>query len=194
MSNLLALLAVAAVIAAAISTMDVAFSRWGSLEWDSREPVIKLEEGPPAPELAGINAWINSQPLEIGDLKGKVVLVDFWTYGCPSCIRALPYLKSWHATYADDGLVVLGVHTPEFSYERKPENVAEAVKVYGIGWPVALDNDYVTWKAYGNYHWPTQYLVDKDGIIRYTHFGEGAYEEIESKLQELLSETGADLS
>ena len=153
-----------------------------------------VAEGPVAPEVEGIKAWINSQPLKIGDLRGKVVLVDFWTYTCVNCIRTFPYLKIWHSEYADDGLVILGVHTPEFSFEEKLENVRGAVKDNGIGWAVALDNDYDTWRAYKNRFWPAKYLIDQDGIIRYTHFGEGAYAETELKIRELLEETGADPS
>ena len=158
----------------------------------TREP--KIAEGPLAPELTGVTAWINSQPLKISDLRGKVTLVDFWTYTCVNCIRTFPYLKVWHAKYADDGLVILGVHTPEFTFERKLENVRQAVKKHGIGWAVALDNDYATWGAYENRYWPAKYLIDKDGVIRYTHFGEGAYTGTESKIRELLEEAGADLT
>ena len=157
-------------------------------------PKPKIAKGPLAPEVVGIKAWINSHPLKIGDLKGKVVLVDFWTYTCVNCIRTFPYLKVWHAKYADDGLVILGVHSPEFTFEEKLENVRQAVKSNGIGWAVALDNDHATWKAYENYAWPAKYLIDKDGIIRYKHFGEGAYSETELKIRELLEEAGADLA
>ena len=154
----------------------------------------KVAEGPKAPELQGITAWINSQPFMISDLRGRVVLVDFWTYTCVNCIRTFPYLKIWHSKYADDGLTILGVHSPEFNFEKKLENVHQAVKEHSIGWPVALDNDFATWKAYENRYWPAKYLIDKDGITRYTHFGEGRYAETESKIRELLEEAGADLS
>ena len=150
--------------------------------------------GPLAAELVGINAWINSQPLTLSKLSGKVVLVDFWTYTCVNCIRTLPYLKLWQAKYADDGLVIIGVHSPEFKFEEKLDNVVAAVKENGIGWAVAQDNDFATWKAYNNRYWPAKYLVDKDGVLRYKHFGEGAYAETESKIRELLEEAGADLS
>ena len=183
-----------AIVVGAIFLLDIAFGRWGSSGQIIEEPVVALDEPSQAPELAGITAWINSQPLELGDLRGKVVLVDFWTYGCANCVRTFPHLSSLHANYADDGLVILGVHTPEYKFEKKIENVREAVKVHGLRWPVALDNDYATWKAYGNHYWPAQYLIDKDGLIRYTHVGEGAYVEIESKLRDLLAEAGAELS
>ena len=154
----------------------------------------KVADGPQAPEVIGINAWINSQPVKISDLLGKVVLVDFWTYTCVNCIRTLPYLKVWHSKYADDGLVILGVHTPEFKFEEELENVRQAVKDNGIGWTVGLDNGYETWRSYKNRYWPAKYLIDKDGIVRYTHFGEGAYEITEMKIRELLEEAGSDLS
>ena len=162
----------------------------------SPAPGTKTEvaDGPRAAEIVGINAWINSQPVKISDLSGKVVLVDFWTYTCVNCIRTFPYLKVWNAKYADDGLVILGVHTPEFKFEEKLENVRQAVKDNGIGWTVGLDNDYKTWRAYNNRYWPAKYLIDKDGIVRYTHFGEGAYKITEKKIRELLEEAGADLS
>ena len=150
--------------------------------------------GEPAGEIAGIVAWINSEPLTISELRGKVVLIDFWTYTCVNCIRTLPYLKLWHAKYADDGLVILGVHTPEFDIEKKLENVQRAVEDYGVGWAVAMDNDYTTWNVYENRYWPAKYLIDKDGIIRYKHFGEGRYAETESEIRTLLEEAGADLS
>ena len=161
---------------------------------DTPTPEPEVADGPAAEELVGIKAWINSQPLKIKDLRGKVVLVDFWTYTCVNCIRTFPFVKLWHAKYADDGLVILGVHTPEFAFEKKLENVRQAVGDNGIGWAVALDNDYATWRAYENQYWPAKYLIDQDGIIRYTHFGEGAYTETELKIRELLEESGADLS
>lgn len=141
-----------------------------------------------AAELRGINSWINSQPLKIEDLKGKVVLVDFWTYSCINCIRTLPYLNDWHQRYADQGLVIIGVHTPEFEFEKDYNNVKAAVDKYEIKYAVAMDNDYATWRAYKNNFWPRKYLIDKEGNIRYDHIGEGAYEETEKVIQELLGE------
>ena len=157
-------------------------------------PEPRVGIGHPAPELAGIHAWLNSQPLKIGDLRGKVVLVDFWTYTCVNCIRTFPYLREWHAKYADHGLVILGVHTPEFDFEKKLENVDEATKEHDIAWPVALDNDYITWRSFENRYWPAKYLIDKDGILQYTHFGEGAYAETEAKIRSFLQQAGVDLS
>jgi thiol-disulfide isomerase/thioredoxin len=138
------------------------------------------------PAIEGIAGWINTKPLVPADLKGKVVLVDFWTYSCINCLRTLPYVKSWDATYADKGLVVIGVHTPEFDFEKDPANVQAAVTREGIRYPVALDNDYKTWTNFGNQYWPAQYLFDKDGKLRYTHFGEGNETETEAAIQQLL--------
>ncbi len=142
----------------------------GTKSEEVREP-RKPAPGPQAAEVEGIAAWINSDPLTIEELEGKVVLVDFWTYTCINCIRTFPYLKLWHSRYADDGLVILGIHTPEFEFEKDYENVVQATRDNGIIWPVAQDNDYVTWKNYGNRFWPAKYLIDQDGVVRYTHFG-----------------------
>ena len=147
-----------------------------------------------AAEITGINAWVNSEPLCLSDLRGNVVLVDFWTYTCVNCIRTFPYLRQWNARYADDGLVILGIHTPEFEFEEDRDNVLNASVDDAIVWPVALDNDYRTWRAYSNRYWPAKYLIDKDGVIRYTHFGEGAYAETEQEIRKLLEEAGADLT
>ena len=160
---------------------------------ESQEP-RKPAPGPQAAEVEGIDAWINSDPLTIEELEGKVVLVDFWTYTCINCIRTFPYLKLWHSRYADEGLVILGVHTPEFEFEKDYDNVVQATRDNGIIWPVAQDNDYVTWHNYRNRYWPAKYLIDQDGVVRYTHFGEGGYGETEKQIRLLLAEAGADLS
>jgi thiol-disulfide isomerase/thioredoxin len=144
------------------------------------------------PEFAGIEAWLNSGPLSERDLRGKVVLIDFWTYSCINCIRTLPYVTSWHDAYADDGLVVIGVHTPEFAFEREEANVRKAIERHGIRYPVALDNGYATWNAYGNRYWPAKYLFDDRGRLRYFHFGEGKYDETEANIRALLQEAGMD--
>jgi thiol-disulfide isomerase/thioredoxin len=157
-------------------------------------PVETLTPGPMAAEIQGIDAWINSEPLTIEQLRGKVVLIDFWTYTCVNCIRTFPYLKQWHSRYADDGLVIVGVHTPEFEFEKDYDNVLQAVQDHGITWPVAQDNNYVAWNNYHNRYWPAKYLIDQDGVVRYTHFGEGAYAEIEETIRKLLEEAGADLA
>jgi cytochrome c biogenesis protein CcdA/thiol-disulfide isomerase/thioredoxin len=138
------------------------------------------------PELVGINTWLNSAPLTMSELRGKVVLIDFWTYSCINCIRTLPYIKKWYDTYKDKGFVVIGVHTPEFEFEKNKNNVAAAVKRLNINYPVALDNDYKTWLAFNNMYWPAHYLVDQNGIIRSVHFGEGGYKETENEIRELL--------
>ena len=157
-------------------------------------PVPTVADGPIAPELVGTQEWINSEALKIGDLRGQVVLIDFWTYTCVNCIRTLPFLKIWHSKYADDGLVIIGVHTPEFRFEHEIDNVRQAVSDYGIGWPVVQDNDFKTWNAFSNRYWPAKYLIDKDGVIRYQHFGEGAYDETEQMIRQLLTESGVNVA
>ncbi len=145
----------------------------------------------PAPEFVGIAKWLNTDtPLTLEGLRGKVVLVDFWTYSCINCIRTLPYLVSWYEKYKDQGLVIVGVHTPEFEFEKKTSNVLEAIERHKIKYPVAQDNDYGTWQAYNNRYWPAHYLIDAEGNIRQYHFGEGAYAETEKAIQELLKEAG----
>ena len=148
-----------------------------------------------APEFVGINHWINTdKALTLADLRGKVVLVDFWTYTCINCIRTLPFVTGWYEKYKDQGFVVVGVHTPEFEFEKKTENVLEAMKQYKINYPVAQDNDYATWNAYNNRYWPAKYLIDSKGVIRWIHFGEGEYEEAEKAIQELLEERGSQVN
>ena len=146
-----------------------------------------------APELVGLKGWANSEPFTLEGQRGKVVLIDFWTYTCVNCIRTLPYLREWHDKYADRGLVILGVHAPEFEFEKVRENVLDAMETHGIDYAVAQDNDMDTWGAFRNRFWPAKYLIDKDGYIRYTHFGEGSYDETEAKIRELLMETGEDV-
>jgi len=147
-----------------------------------------------APELRDLAAWINTDPLTIESLKGKVVLVDFWTYSCINCIRTQPFLNAWQDKYANDGLVIIGVHAPEFAFEKVEKNVAKAVRDAKITYPVALDNNFSTWQAYKNRFWPAKYLIDKDGKVRYTHFGEGDYDVTESTIQALLEEAGNKIS
>lgn len=147
-----------------------------------------------APEFKGIFNWINSEPLTMEELRGQVVLIDFWTYTCVNCIRTFPFLKQWHAKYADKGLVIVGVHAPEFDFEKLTNNVVRSAGDYGLPWPIAQDNNFGTWRAYSNRFWPAKYLVDKDGTVRYTHFGEGAYVATENQIRVLLAEAGADLS
>ncbi|HME19732.1 MAG TPA: redoxin family protein, partial [Nitrososphaerales archaeon] len=152
--------------------------------------VSKLPNLGPAPGFRGIDGWINSPPLNISELRGKVVLVDFWTYSCINCIRTLPYLNAWYSKYGGNGLVIVGVHTPEFQFEKNYTNVSAAVKSFGIKYPVALDSQDATWNAYNNQYWPADYLVDKNGNIRDTHIGEGGYNTTETLIQELLKDAG----
>jgi cytochrome c biogenesis protein CcdA/thiol-disulfide isomerase/thioredoxin len=146
-----------------------------------------------APELVGLQDWVNSDPIQLKDQKGKVVLLDFWTYSCINCIRNNPYIEKWYETYKDKGFVVIGAHAPEFAFEKNPENVRKAIKDQKITYPVALDNDFSTWNAYNNRSWPSSYLIDKDGKVRRVHEGEGQYAESEQAIRELLQEAGAQL-
>ena len=157
-------------------------------------PTGSLGVGSKAPDFQGMANWINSRPLTMEELRGRVVLVDFWTYTCVNCIRTMPYLKDWHAKYASQGLVIVGVHSPEFEFEKLTENVTENARDFGLEYPIAQDNDFQTWRAYRNRFWPAKYLMDEEGIIRYTHFGEGAYDQTERRIRRLLEEAGADLS
>ena len=141
----------------------------------------------PAPEFTGIERWFNSPPLTMAGLKGKVVLVEFWTYECINCLHVMPHVKQWHQRYHDQGLVVVGVHTPEYDEERVAANVKAAIERFGIQYPVAQDNGYGTWDAYGNRFWPAMYLVDRDGKIVYRHYGEGDYDVTEARIRQLLS-------
>jgi thiol-disulfide isomerase/thioredoxin len=123
----------------------------------------------PAPELRGIDSWINSGPLTLQELRGKVVLIDFWTYSCVNCIRTFPYLREWHDKYSRYGLVIIGVHTPEFEFEKDLGNVEAAARTHGLEYPIAQDNSYATWNAFYNNAWPSKFLIDKDGKVRYAH-------------------------
>jgi thiol-disulfide isomerase/thioredoxin len=147
-----------------------------------------------APNFQGIVAWINSAPLNLSELRGKVVLVDFWTYSCINCIRTIPYLNAWYSKYGNDGLVIVGVHTPEFNFEKNYSNVLAAVKSFGIKYPVALDSNDATWNAYNNQYWPADYLIDKNGDIRYTQIGEGDYSTTEMAIRALLQNAGYNVS
>lgn len=151
---------------------------------------LKLPDEGAMPPLAGAAQWLNGAPLTPDQLKGKVVLVDFWTYSCINCLRAIPYVRAWDAHYRKDGLVVIGVHTPEFAFERDPANVAKAIAELGIRYPVPLDNGSAIWNAFHNNYWPASYLIDARGRIRYHHFGEGHYEVTESAIRQLLREAG----
>jgi cytochrome c biogenesis protein CcdA/thiol-disulfide isomerase/thioredoxin len=150
---------------------------------------ILADEGP-LPELSGAVAWLNSAPLTRESLRGKVVLIDFWTYSCINCLRALPYTEGWATKYKDAGLVVIGVHTPEFAFEKERTNVEKAVRDLKVNYPVAIDSNYKIWQAFNNQYWPAHYFVDGKGRIRYHHFGEGEYDESERVIQQLLKENG----
>ena len=161
----------------------------------ARRPGSKLPDLGAAPEFTGNDRWFNTangRPLKLSELRGKVVLVDFWTYTCINCVRTLPYLRGWDREYADKGLVIVGVHTPEFSFERDAGNVRGAIERERLRYPVAQDNSYATWEAYGNRYWPAKYLIDAKGHVRYTHFGEGEYDVTERNIRSLLEEAGAD--
>ena len=155
------------------------------------EPVELFEK-----DVRNIDAWINSEPTSIAELtsQGKVVLVDFWTYTCVNCLRTLPFLREWHDKYAENGLVILGVHAPEFDFEKELENVQRSVDDEGIEWPIALDNEMSTWRSFNNRYWPAKYLIDTNGEVRYQHFGEGAYRETELEIRTVLTDSGYDVS
>ena len=152
---------------------------------------VVLDDEGPMPDLNGAVAWINSAPLTRDSLRGKVVLIDFWTYSCINCLRALPYVEAWAARYKDAGLVVIGVHTPEFAFEKEQANVEKSVRDLKVGYPVAIDSNYKIWQAFNNEYWPAHYFIDGKGRIRYHHFGEGEYDESERVIQQLLKENGA---
>ena len=149
-----------------------------------------LQTGAQAPDFAGINNWLNSAPLDMKQLHGKVVLVDFWTFDCINCAHTIPHVEDWYSRYHDKGLVVVGVHTPEYGFEHDTDNLKKAIKQYGITYPVAQDNQYATWNAYGNQYWPAVYLIDQSGKLVYTHFGEGDYAQTEQVIRGLLGIKG----
>jgi thiol-disulfide isomerase/thioredoxin len=153
---------------------------------------VALPDLGPAPDFVGITQWLNtSTPVSLSQLRGKVVLVDFWTYACINCIRTLPHVTSLYEKYKETGFMVIGVHTPEFAYEKRTANVERALQQYKIHYPVAQDNDYATWNAYHNRYWPAQYVIDTKGHLRMVHTGEGAYEAIETAVKVLLQEAGS---
>jgi thiol-disulfide isomerase/thioredoxin len=171
-------------------------AKWGAgfaalvLALSAQASTPALADRGPAPEFTGIETWLNSPPLTMKDLRGKVVLVDFWTYSCINCLRTLPHVTKWHEKYKDQGLVVVGVHTPEFAFERSTNNVKTAARRFGVGYPIAQDNRYATWNAYRNQYWPASYLIDRNGRIMHQHFGEGGYEEMEAAIRTLLARPG----
>jgi thiol-disulfide isomerase/thioredoxin len=147
-----------------------------------------------APKLVGIANYLNTTPEELRkEMEGKVVLYDIWTYSCINCVRTLPYITAWDDKYSDQGLLIVGIHSPEFEFEKNPDNVRMAVEKYGIDYPVVMDNDMETWKAFENRYWPRKYIADHEGFLRYDHIGEGSYQETEKVIQQLLKERAASL-
>lgn len=181
------------IIYAAIAIFIVA-AAFINIKLPSGNSTLSLPDLGKAPELADIKGWINSNPLTLSSLHGKVVLIDFWTYSCVNCIRTLPYLTTWYAKYSNAGLVIIGVHSPEFEFEKSYDNVNAAVEKYGIKYPVALDNNHGTWNAFSNNYWPREFLIDARGEIRYDHIGEGNYDETERAIQQLLKEINPGFS
>ncbi len=153
---------------------------------------LSLSDRGPAPDFTGISTWLNSSPRTVASLKGKVVLIQFWTFSCINSLRALPYAKKWYETYKDKGLTVIGVHTPEFAFEKETSNVETAIKRFGITYPVPQDNQFSTWKAYRNYAWPAEYLIDKSGKIVAIQFGEGNYGKMENAIARLIGASVSD--
>lgn len=153
------------------------------------ETAVLAANGKSLPDFQGIQQWLNSNPLSIADLKGNVVLIQFWTFACINCQRTLPHITQWHRQYASQGLKVIGIHTPEFAFERDPNNIKRALQQHQITYPVPIDNDYRTWKAYQNEYWPHLFLADRRGLMRYDHIGEGAYDTTEQMIQKLLQES-----
>jgi thiol-disulfide isomerase/thioredoxin len=149
--------------------------------------IVNAGVGRKAPDITN-ETWLNCPPLHLDDLKGKVVMVEFWTFGCYNCRNVEPYVKGWYRKYADQGFLVIGVHSPEFSYERDVEHVRRYISEHEIDFPVSIDNDFSTWNHYGNRYWPAMYLIDKQGVIRYIRIGEGGYQETEGLIQGLLAE------
>ncbi len=181
---------IAIVVVAAVLSSLVAYLSPTTGNSSATSNLSGLHDYGPAPNFQGTDGWINSPPLNLSDLRGKVVLVDFWTYSCINCIRTIPYLNAWYGKDGGNGFVIVGVHTPEFQFEKNYTNVLAAVKSFGIKYPVALDSKYATWNAYNNKYWPADYLLDKNGDIRDIQIGEGGYNTTEMLIQELLQNAG----
>src|SRR5208282_3828852 len=180
-----------AVLASAIGAPIGASAEDKNIVQSPMPTVIQLPVEGEFPSLEGATGWLNSTPLSSNSLRGKVVLIDFWTYTCINWLRTLPYVRAWAAKYKDQGLVVIGVHTPEFAFERNVDNVRRAARDMRVGYPIALDSDYAVWRAFDNEYWPALYFVDAQGHIRHHQFGEGYYEQSERIIQQLLAESGA---
>ena len=178
---------VVGVVVVAVSVYATGLTKLVLSPFRSSSSTYKTSEAATAPDLAN-GEWINSEPLKLKDLRGRVVLIEFWTFGCYNCRNTLPFVKSWHDRYQDKGLTIIGVHSPEFEEEHKVENVRREVASLGIRYAVVTDNDYQTWNAYHVEAWPTSFLLDKQGRIRWMHEGEGGYDEAERLIQKLLAE------
>lgn len=185
------------IIIGAVSVMSGYFSSLEETEFepaqtrDKENNLISIDKSKykQAPELVGIAHYLNTTPEKLEEsMEGKVVLYDIWTYSCINCIRTLPYVTAWNEEYSDEGLIIIGIHSPEFEFEKNVENVKMAIKKHGITYPVVMDNDWETWNAFDNRYWPRKYIADHEGYIRYDHIGEGAYQETEKIIQELLNE------
>lgn len=185
-------LAAAALVALAVGAVLLASRTDPATVGLGRPDPNNLPVGPAVPGLDGATSWLNSPALGASDLSGKVVVYDFWTYTCVNCVRTIPYLRSWYERYARDGLVIVGVHTPEFEFEKVRSNVEDATRRLGVTWPVAIDNGHRVWDAFNNQYWPAKYVADRQGRVRFVHFGEGAYDQTEDVLRALLGvESGA---
>jgi thiol-disulfide isomerase/thioredoxin len=171
-----------------VSTLVGSFLLFVACHAGAAPTIAPLPDNGPVPELVGVTGWLNSPPLTLAALRGKVVLVEFWTYSCSNCLANLPYVSRWHSQYKDSGLAVLGIHTPEFPFEKDAGNVAAAVKRLSVHYPVVQDNRFATWTAFSNKFWPAVYLIDRKGHIRYSHFGEGQYGETDQAIRQLLAE------
>lgn len=181
-------LCTAAIVATAACVAVLAASRAAALA----SPLSRVEAPATgaAPDFTGIDHWLNGPPQSLAQLRGKVVLVDFWTYTCINCIHTLPYVERWHEKYHAQGLAVIGVHTPEYPFERSTDKVRDAARRFGLTYPIAQDNEYATWRAYGNQYWPAFYLIDRSGHIVYRQFGEGDYEKTEAEIEKLIAQPG----
>src|ERR1700680_1106749 len=182
----LGLAAVAVLIVAAVLFTVVRMPAPPATASTTGGQVAAVSDRHPAPDFIGIDGWLNSSPLTLAGLRGKVVLIDFWTFSCVNCVRTIPHLQVLYNAYKDKGLVVVGVHSPEFDFEKVPDNVAAAVRRLGVTWPVAIDSQMATWTAYRNNYWPAEYLLDQQGRVAYTNFGEGAYAQTDAAVAQLL--------
>ncbi len=182
-----ALVTVALVIAAAVLFSVVSNPAPATSSSNAGGQVFPVSERSPAPGFTGIDGWLNTTPLTLADLRGKVVLIDFWTFSCVNCVRTIPHLKVLYDAYKDHGLVIVGVHSPEFDFEKVPANVSAAVQRLGITWPVAIDSEMATWNAYRNQYWPAEYLLDQQGRVAYWNFGEGDYAKTAAAVAQLLN-------